>query len=76
VEVKVGILHVNREIVVETTQSAADVEKAFTAAREADDGLFALTDDRGRTVLIPAVSIGYVDLGPESTRHVGFGLGG
>ena len=53
-EIKVGIQHVNREIVVETTESAADVEQAFAEAVETD-GVFTLTDEHGRKVLIPAV---------------------
>ena len=33
----------------------------------------ALTDDRGRTVLVPGGKIAYVEIGPASTRKVGFG---
>jgi len=72
VEIKVGIQRVAREIVVETTQSAADVEKAFADALK-HAGLLTLTDDRGRKVLIQAASIGYLDIGEENARHVGFG---
>ena len=73
-EIKVGIQHVNREIVVETSDSAVDVEKAFSAA-VGGDGVFALTDERGRKVLIPADRIAYLDIGEENARHVGFGSG-
>ena len=71
-EIKVGIQNVNREIVVESPESAADVEKAFAAAVKAD-GVLTLTDERGRKVLVPAGLIGYLDLGEENARHVGFG---
>ncbi len=71
-EIKVGIQHVNREIVVDSAQSAADVEKALTQALKSG-GVFTLTDERGRKVLLPTDSIGYVDIGEESTRRVGFG---
>ena len=71
-EIKVGIQHINREIVVETSKSASDVEKAFSAA-VGGDGVFSLTDERGRKVLIPADRIAYLDIGEENARHVGFG---
>lgn len=71
-EIKVGVKQVSREIVVESNQTAAEVEKAVTSALE-QDSLLVLTDAQGRKVLIPAVSIGYVDIGEESARRVGFG---
>jgi hypothetical protein len=72
VEVKVGMQHVTRELVVETTSSASDVEKAFGTAIN-DSGVFSLTDEHGRKVLIPADRIAYVDIGEENARRVGFG---
>ena len=71
-EIKVGIQHVNREIIVETTESAADIEASLATALS-DETFFTVTDERGRKVLIPAAKIAYVDLGEENARHVGFG---
>ena len=71
-EIKVGIQHVNREVVVDSTQSKAEVEEAFASA-VVDGTVFSLTDERGRKVMIPASKIAYVDLGEENTRRVGFG---
>ena len=71
-EIKVGIQHVNREVVVETTEAAADVERAFSEAVDSQ-GVFTLSDERGRRVLIPSSKIAYVDLGEEHARKVGFG---
>ena len=71
-EIKVGIQHVNREIVVESSGSAADVEKALADAMS-NESFFTVVDDRGRKVLIPATKIAYVDLGEENARRVGFG---
>jgi hypothetical protein len=74
VEIKVGIQHVNREIVVETNTSASDIERAFENAIDGNgSSVFTLTDERGRKVLIPADRIGYLDIGEENARHVGFG---
>ncbi len=73
-EIKVGIQHVNREIVVETTDSAANVQKAFEDAMDGNgSGVLTLTDEHGRKVLIPADRIAYVDIGEENARRVGFG---
>jgi hypothetical protein len=72
VEIKVGIQHVNREIVVETTESATAIEEAYTKAAAAN-GVLTLVDERGRKVLIQTSSISYVDIGEETARRVGFG---
>ena len=71
-EIKVGIQHVNREIIVDSSESADAIEKAFAKA-VTDGGLLSLIDQRGRKVFIPATSIGYLDVGEENARHVGFG---
>ena len=71
-EIKVGVKQVTREIVVESSQTAAEVEKAVSTALDKDQVLV-LSDVHGRTVLIPSASIGYVDIGEESARRVGFG---
>ncbi len=73
VEIKVGIQHVNREIVVETADSAADIEQSLADALS-NESFFTVTDERGRKVLIPAAKIAYVDLGEENARHVGFSV--
>ena len=73
-EIKVGIQHVNREVVVESSESASAVEKGLAEAMK-NDSFFTVTDDRGRKVLIPAAKIAYVDLGEENARRVGFGAG-
>ncbi|HYO18611.1 MAG TPA: DUF3107 domain-containing protein [Dermatophilaceae bacterium] len=71
-EVKVGIQHVNRELVVETDEPASQVIEAFNQAL-ADDGLLTLTDSRGGSTLVRASGIAYLDLGKEQIRRVGFG---
>ena len=71
-DIKVGIQYVSREVVVDTADSAKDVEKAFVSGH--DDGSLRLTDNHGRKVLIPPSKIAYIDLGEENARRVGFGL--
>ena len=71
-EIKVGIQYVNREVVVETDESSAKVEKSFADA-VADGSVLTLTDNRGRRVMIPGDKIAYIELGEENARRVGFG---
>ncbi|HEY2443766.1 MAG TPA: DUF3107 domain-containing protein [Streptosporangiaceae bacterium] len=71
-EVKIGIQSVPRELVVETETATEEVERTLTAAL-ADGSVFALRDDKGGKILIPAEKIAYVELAGSETRRVGFG---
>jgi Protein of unknown function (DUF3107) len=70
-EVKIGVQHAPRELVVETGQSAEEIEKLLDAA-VADGGVLSLTDHKGRKVLVPADRIAYVELGGGVSGQVGF----
>jgi hypothetical protein len=72
VEVKVGVLHSAREIVVDSPQSQDEIEELVTAALKSVDGQLTLTDDRGRKVIVPANLIAYVDIAQADVRRVGF----
>ena len=71
-EIKIGIQHVARELTVETEETSVEVEASLRKAL-ADSSLVALTDEKGRKVLVPADKIAYIDLGQEKSRPVGFG---
>lgn len=73
-EIKIGIKHVAREVQLESKSSAEDVLTALEEARS-NEGLLVLTDDKGRTIAVPAHQIGYLELGVEQSRQVGFGAG-
>ncbi|MER0448121.1 DUF3107 domain-containing protein [Streptomyces sp. Edi4] len=72
-EVKIGVQHAPREIVLESGQTAAEVESAVADALAGKAQLLSLTDDKGRKVLVPADKIAYVEIGEPSVRRVGFG---
>ncbi|HEY9370823.1 DUF3107 domain-containing protein [Streptomyces sp.] len=72
-EVKIGVQHTPREIVLESGESAEDVERLVADALAGKTQLLSLTDDKGRKVLVPADKIAYVELGEPATRRVGFG---
>ena len=71
-EVKIGVQHVARELVLESTQSPQEVEKAIADALKADLGVLTLTDDKGRRVLVPADKLAYVEIADAEQRRVGF----
>ena len=70
-EVKIGVQHAPRELVVDTADTAEDVQAALDKALAADATL-ALTDTRGRQVLVPARAIAYVEIGGGVSGQVGF----
>jgi hypothetical protein len=72
VEVKIGVLHTPREVVLESAQTPAEVEELVAAAIGAGNGLLSLTDERGRKVFVPANLIAYVEIAQADVRRVGF----
>ncbi|AIJ21091.1 MULTISPECIES: DUF3107 domain-containing protein [Amycolatopsis] len=74
-EVKIGIKDTPRELVVSSGQSAEEVEKLVADALKTEDGLFSLTDEKGRKFLVPSDRIAYVEIAPSDVRRVGFAVG-
>ena len=72
VEVKIGIRDVAREVVLESTQSPDSVAAAVEKAVSSGD-LLKLTDEKGRLIVVPGGLIGFVEIGAEESRRVGFG---
>ena len=74
-EVKIGVLHTSREVVVDSPQSTDEVQALVDAALKSIDGQLVLSDDKGRKVIVPANLVAYVDIAPSDTRRVGFVAG-
>lgn len=72
-QITIGVRNVAREITLETEQSAEDVLAAVDKAI-ADGTTLVLTGEKGRRVAVPTSALGYVELGEEEPRRVGFGL--
>ncbi|GAA3513694.1 DUF3107 domain-containing protein [Aeromicrobium panaciterrae] len=73
VEVKIGVQYASRELSVATENEPQAVLDLLTKAI-ADDSVFVLTDDKGRTVAVPAARVAYLDFTSDAGRKVGFGL--
>ena len=72
-EVKIGVQHAPRELVIESSQSADDVAASVADALKADLGVLTLVDEKGRRVLVPADKLAYVEIAETEQRRVGFG---
>ncbi|MFD8482964.1 DUF3107 domain-containing protein [Kitasatospora sp. NPDC059673] len=72
-EVKIGVQNANREIVLESAQSAEEVADAVAKALDGSAKLLTLSDEHGRKVIVPADRLAYVEIGEPSVRKVGFG---
>ncbi|HET8665572.1 MAG TPA: DUF3107 domain-containing protein [Nocardioides sp.] len=70
-EVKIGVQHAPRELSVDTAESAEDVQAALDKALT-DNSTLALSDNRGRRILVPARNIAYIEIGSGVTGQVGF----
>jgi hypothetical protein len=74
-EVKIGVQYAPRELVLESDQTPAEVEKAVTEALSDEDGVLNMVDDKGRRVIVPVKKVAYVEIAEAVTRKVGFTVG-
>ena len=72
-EIKIGVLHTARELAVESTLTADEIEAAVASAVSGQSGVLTLTDEKGRKVIIPANHLAYIEIGEPTPRRVGFG---
>ncbi|MDN4162216.1 DUF3107 domain-containing protein [Nocardioides abyssi] len=70
-EVKIGVQHAPRELVVETDESADAVQQLVADAVSAGTVL-TLSDSKGRKLVVPAAKIAYVEIGGGVVGQVGF----
>jgi hypothetical protein len=70
-EVKIGVTHANRELVVDTELDADAVEKLVSKAI-ADSSVLSLTDAKGRRIVVPAEKVAYIEISTSTVGQVGF----
>ena len=71
-DIRIGIRDSSREISFESAQSASEVEAAVAAVLEGGAKVLKLTDNKGRRFIVPTDVLGYVEIGAEEARRVGF----
>jgi hypothetical protein len=73
-EVRIGVVHTAREIVLEMGDDVETVSSTIEKALNEKSSLLWLTDSKGRRLGIPFDKLAYVEIsGPDSDRKVGFG---
>jgi len=72
-EVRIGVKGAPRELTIDSTQSAEEIEKAVEAALKAGAPTFTLSDEKGRRVVVAADKLAYVEIAESEGRRVGFG---
>jgi hypothetical protein len=72
VEVKIGVQNTNRELVVDSSQSADEVEKAVTASLGGETKVLVLSDSKGRKIIVPSDKLAYVEIGTSTIGQVGY----
>lgn len=70
-EIRLGIQHSPREIVIESEESSEDITRRIAAA-VSDSSTLQLADTKGRIVVVPGDRIAYAELATEEPRRVGF----
>ena len=70
-EIKIGVRHLTREIIIESKEDI-EVIRAKVSEALTNGTLLELVDEKGATTLISGAQIGYVELGTEEKRRVGF----
>jgi len=71
VEIRIGVQHVNREVVLESNETLAAIQKSVDAALSSGS-LLTLTDEKGRTVMVPGDKIAFIEIGAQTAGRVGF----
>jgi len=71
-DIRIGITNSPREISFESSQAASEIEKVVASALDSGSPYVSLKDDKGKLYVIPTASLGYVEIGSDTSRRVGF----
>ncbi|MDO4887348.1 MAG: DUF3107 domain-containing protein [Actinomycetaceae bacterium] len=74
-KIMIGIQNVDRELEIDVPLDAKAIQSAVAAALSSNIPL-TFTDSDGKTVIVPASSLGYVTTANADSRRVGFGFAG
>ena len=70
-EVKIGVQHVTRELTIDTPLDADSVQLVVAMALVLG-GVLALSDSKGRRIVVPGDKLAYVDITTTVPGTVGF----
>jgi len=72
-EVRIGVKGALRELSIDTTLSAEELEAAVAASLKDDATTLTLADEKGRRLVIASDKLVYVEIAEAEGRRVGFG---
>ena len=70
-EVKIGVQNASRELSIYTSLDADELQEAVVDA-VSSGGVLALSDTKGRRIVVPAATLAYVDISQPVSGTVGF----
>jgi hypothetical protein len=72
-DIKIGFTESPRELIIKLEEAAReDAVTRIKEALKADEGILELDDAKGRTYLINAEEVAYVEVGADAAHPVGF----
>jgi hypothetical protein len=71
-EVKIAVQNANRELIIDSDLDSAELEKTIEAALTGASPVLALTDTKGRKVIVPTDKLAFVEIGSPAVGQVGF----
>lgn len=75
-DVRIGVTQSPRELSLELPNDVdrEDLKRDIIAALSGENPVLAITDRKGREVMVPSAKLAYVELGsPDGDRRIGFG---
>ena len=72
VEIRIGIVNTARELVIQSTQTTPQIEKAIDDALASESGTLRLEDEKGHIFVVASKNLAFVEIGEEKSRKVGF----
>jgi len=72
VDIRIGITNSSREISFESAQTADEIRSVVAEALDSDAKYFTLADEKGSIYIVPVAAFGYIEVGAETPRRVGF----
>ena len=70
--IRIAVTNVSSELTFNTDQNTKEIKAAIEKAIK-EGSTLSLTDVKGREFIVPAEKIGYIEIGEQTERRVGFG---
>lgn len=70
-EIRISVQNAGREIALESDQSTNEVTALIDKAIASGE-LLSLTDNKGRTIIVPGDKIAFIEIGAQQPGRVGF----